>query len=146
MSAHRPHASLDHMSLGVNDLGRSRRFYDAALAPLGLVPHLQIPGEVAYGPPSEHDPVEGFAFYIGFEDPAAKRPVNPSAGLHVALRAPSREAVRQFYRAALAAGGLSNGEPGLRPQYHANYYGAFVIDPDGHHIEAVCHAPEANNG
>jgi len=142
MPEHRPHASLDHVSLGVNDLARSKVFYDAALAPLGLVPHLQIPGEIAYGPPGEHDLVEGFAFYIGFEDPTAKRRVTASAGFHVAFRAPSREAVRQFYRAALAAGGSSYGEPGLRPQYHANYYGAFVIDPDGHHIEAVCHAPE----
>jgi len=144
MSAHRPHASLDHMSLGVNDLSRSKLFYDAALAPLGLVPHLQIPGEVAYGPPSGEDPVEGFAFYIGFENPAARRRVSPSAGFHLAFRAPSREAVRLFYREALAAGGTGNGEPGPRPQYHANYYGAFVIDPDGHHIEAVCHAPEGD--
>jgi len=144
MLEHRPHASLDHISLGVNDVERSKLFYDAALAPLGLAPHLQIPGEVAYGPPGRDDPVEGFAFYIGFEDPAAKRRVSPSCGFHVALRAPSREAVRQFYRAALAAGGQDNGEPSLRPQYHANYYGAFVIDPDGQHIEAVCHAPEGN--
>src|SRR5262249_61864729 len=78
MSAQRPHASLARMSLGVNDLSRSKLFYDAALAPLGLVPHLQIPGEVAYGPPSGEDPVEGFAFYIGFENPAARRRVSPS--------------------------------------------------------------------
>jgi catechol 2,3-dioxygenase-like lactoylglutathione lyase family enzyme len=140
-SGPRPFASLDHMSLGVSDLARAKAFYDAALAPLGLVAHEQIPGEVAYGPPDE-TPVEGFAFYIGFEDPAAKRPVHPAAGFHVAFRAPTRAAVRAFHEAALANGGKTYGEPGLRPQYHADYYGAFVLDPDGHHIEAVCHAVE----
>ena len=143
---HRPFASLDHISLGVNDLARSKAFYDAALAPLGLVAHVQIPGEVAYGPRSGLNVDEGFAFYIGFEDPSAKRQVSPSAGFHVALRAPAREAVRRFYEAALAAGGRDHGPPGLRPNYHANYYGAFVLDLDGHHIEAVCHAPESEVG
>ena len=137
----RPVASIDHLTLGVNDLARSKRFYDAALAPLGLVPHEQIPGEVGYGPPGA-PPAEGFAFYIGFEDPAAKRPVAASAGFHVAFRAPTREAVRRFHAAALAHGGRDFGPPGLRPHYHASYYGAFVLDPDGHHVEAVCHAPE----
>ena len=144
---HRPWASLDHVSLGVNDLARAKAFYDAALAPLGLVSHVQIPGEVAYGPAhGDANPNEGFAFYIGFEDPAGKSPVTPSAGFHVALRASTREAVRRFYQAALAAGGGDNGPPGLRPHYHANYYGAFVLDPDGHHVEAVCHAPESEAG
>jgi len=137
----RPFPSLDHISLGVNDLARSKSFYDAALAPLGLVAHEQITGEVAYGPPGD-PPREGFAFYIGFEDPARKAQVTPSAGFHVALRAATRAAVRQFHAAALANGGRSDGEPGLRPQYHPDYYGAFVLDPDGHHVEAVCHAPE----
>src|SRR5262245_26107409 len=141
MSDPRPFASLDHLSLGVNDLARSKAFYDAALAPLGLVPHLQIPGEVGYGLPGA-PPAQGFAFYIGFEDPAARRPVAPSAGFHLAFRAPSRAAVRAFHAAALAAGGKSYGEPGPRPHYHEHYYGAFVLDPDGHHVEAVCHAPE----
>jgi catechol 2,3-dioxygenase-like lactoylglutathione lyase family enzyme len=138
----RPFASLDHLSLGVNDLARSKAFYDAALAPLGLVPHLQIPGEIGYGPPGP-PPTQGFAFYIGFEDPGARRPVAASAGFHLAFRASSRAAVRAFHAAALAAGGRSYGAPGPRPQYHAHYYGAFVLDPDGHHVEAVCHAPDA---
>ncbi|MEW6270776.1 MAG: VOC family protein [Thermodesulfobacteriota bacterium] len=129
------------MSLGVNDLARAKRFYDAALAPLGLVAHQQIPSEVGYGPPGE-PPQEGYAFYIGFEDPAETRPVAPSAGYHVAFNAPSRQAVRDFHAAALGAGGRDRGAPGLRPRYHESYYGAFVIDPDGHHVEAVCHAPE----
>ena len=140
-SGPRPFASIDHLSLGVDDLGRSKAFYDAALAPLGLVAHLQIPGEVAYGPPDE-TPEEGFAFYIGFEDPAAKRSVSPSAGFHIALRAPTRASVRAFHAAGLAHGGRDLGAPGLRPQYHDHYYGAFLLDPDGHHVEAVCHAPE----
>jgi ribosomal protein S18 acetylase RimI-like enzyme/catechol 2,3-dioxygenase-like lactoylglutathione lyase family enzyme len=137
----RPFASLDHLSLGVGDLARSKAFYDAALAPLGLVAHATVPGEIAYAPPGER-PVQGFAFYIGFEDPAAKRPVAPSAGFHLALRAPSRESVRRFHAAGLANGGRDLGAPGLRQHYHADYYGAFLADPDGHHIEAVCHAPE----
>lgn len=144
---HRPLASLDHISLGVNDLAQAKAFYDAALAPLGLVPQVQVPGEVAYGPVHGDPNIDvGFAFYIGFEDPAAKGQVAPSAGFHVALRAPTRAAVRGFYRAALAAGGRDNGPPGLRPHYHPNYYGAFVLDPDGHHLEAVCHAPESEVG
>jgi GNAT superfamily N-acetyltransferase/catechol 2,3-dioxygenase-like lactoylglutathione lyase family enzyme len=138
----RPPASIDHISIGVNDLARSRVFYDAALAPLGLVPYPQPTGDVGYGPSMDPPPIEGFALFIGFEDPSAKRPVVPSAGFHVALRAPSREAVRQFHRAALAHGGRDHGAPGLRPQYHDRYYGAFALDPDGHNIEAVFHAPE----
>jgi len=144
---HRPPASLDHISLGVNDLARAKAFYDAALAPLGLVPHLQIPGEVAYRQfHEEPNLVEGFALYIGFEDPAMKRKVVPSAGFHLALRAPTRQAVRRFHQAALAAGGRDLAAPGLRPNYHPNYYAAFVLDPDGHHVEAVCHGPESESG
>lgn len=119
---HRPFASFDHLSLGVNDLARSKAFYDAALAPLGIVPHEQIPGEVAYGPPGE-PPEQGFAFYIGFEDPDAKRRVEPAAGVHVAFRAPDREAVRRFHAAGLAAGGSDLGAPGLRPRYRADCTG-----------------------
>ncbi len=141
----RPFASLDHLSLGVNDLARSKAFYDAALAPLGLVPHVEIPGEVGYGPPDE-TAEQGYAFYIGFEDAGARRGVAPSAGFHLAFRAPSRAAVRAFHAAALAAGGRSYGAPGPRPRYHPHYYGAFVLDPDGHHVEAVCHAPEPAAG
>jgi GNAT superfamily N-acetyltransferase/catechol 2,3-dioxygenase-like lactoylglutathione lyase family enzyme len=138
---HRPFASIDHLSLGVNDLPRSKAFYDAALAPLGLVAHEQIAGEVGYGPPGE-SPAEGFAIYIGFEDPVARRAVVPSAGFHLAIRAPSRAAVRAFHAAALVHGGVDDGPPGLRPHYGPHYYGAFVRDPDGHHVEAVCHDPD----
>lgn len=137
----RPFASLDHLSLGVADLARSKHFYDAALAPLGLVPHQTLPSEIGYGPSGEK-PVQGFAFYIGFEDPAARRAVTPSAGFHLALRAPTRDAVRRFHAGGLAHGGTDLGAPGLRPRYHAHYYGAFLADPDGHHVEAVCHVAE----
>lgn len=136
----RPFPSLDHLSLGVNDLARSKAFYDAALAPLGLVAHEEIAGEVAYGPPGDHRR-EGYAFYIGFEDPEARRPVQPSAGFHLAFRAPDRTAVRAFHARGLASGGRDGGAPGLRPRYHGDYYGAFLVDPDGHHVEAVCHEP-----
>lgn len=137
----RPFAPFDHLSLGVADLARAKRFYDAALAPLGLVAHQELASEIAYGPPGPPT-ASGFAFYVGFEDPAARRAVAPSAGFHLAFRAPTREAVRQFHAAGLAHGGADLGAPGLRPHYHAHYYGAFLADPDGHHVEAVCHAPE----
>ena len=128
---------LDHVSLGVSDLARSRRFYDAALRPLGLVRIVNFEGRGSdYGAAPGSLGVE---FTITVERVAA-----PSLGMHLCFRAPSREAVRDFHRLALAAGGRDDGAPGLRPQYHASYYGAFVLDPDGHRIEAVCHAPDAS--
>jgi catechol 2,3-dioxygenase-like lactoylglutathione lyase family enzyme len=128
---------LDHVSLGVSDLERSRRFYDAALRPLGLVRIVDFGGRGSdYGAAPGSLGVE---FTITRE--ASVR--TPVAGAHVCFRAPDREAVRFFHAAALAAGGSDDGPPGLRPHYHAGYFGAFVLDPDGHRIEAVCHAPEA---
>src|SRR5882672_10301522 len=131
---------VDHVSLGVNDLPRSKRFYDAALAPLGIVGHATAPGEVGYAHRGV-DPTDpsAQAFFIGFEDLQAKRFVAPSAGFHLAFRAGSRAAVDAFYEASLSAGGSDNGAPGLRPQYHPHYYGGFVLDPDGHHVEAEFH-------
>jgi catechol 2,3-dioxygenase-like lactoylglutathione lyase family enzyme len=130
---------FDHLSLGVNDLARSKRFYDAALAPLGVVGRETIAGEIGYSLAGT-DPVapNTQAFFIGFERPGAKRMVAPSAGFHVAFHARSRAAVDAFHAAALREGGTDNGAPGPRPQYHTSYYGAFVLDPDGHHVEAVC--------
>jgi len=126
---------LDHVSLGVSDLQRSRRFYDEAFRPLGLVRTVDFQARGSdYGAlPGQL----GVQFTITVE-------VNPAPlrGMHVCFRAPNREAVRAFYAAALGAGGTDDGEPGLRPQYHPDYYAAFVLDPDGHRIEAVCHAPE----
>lgn len=126
---------LDHVSLGVSDLRRSRRFYDAALRPLGLVRIVDFEGRG-----SDYGDAPGS---LGVEFTITTEPdVRPSTGVHVCFRGRDRDAVRAFHEAALANGGCDDGAPGLRPQYHANYYGAFVLDPDGHRIEAVCHAPE----
>jgi catechol 2,3-dioxygenase-like lactoylglutathione lyase family enzyme len=126
---------LDHISLGVSDLERSRRFYDAALRPLGLVRTVDFEGRGSdYGAMAGQLGVE---FTITVE-----ARVSPLPGLHVCFRAPDRAAVRVFHAAALAAGGHDDGAPGVRAGYHPDYYAAFVVDPDGHRIEAVCHAPE----
>ena len=121
---------LDHVTLGVSDLERSKTFYDRALSPLGIARLYAEAGRFAgYG----IDP-KAF-FWIG------TRP-NAQSGAHVAFTAKDRATVDRFYADAIAAGGKDNGGPGLRPHYHANYYGAFVLDPDGHNIEAVCHLAE----
>jgi catechol 2,3-dioxygenase-like lactoylglutathione lyase family enzyme len=129
---------LDHVSLGVADLERSRWFYNAALRPLGLVRLLDFEGRGSdYGSvPHPHE------FTITAESGAA---VGPSRGAHLSFRAPDRAAVCAFHAAALAAGGVDDGAAGLRPKYHPSYYAAFVLDPDGHRIEAVCHAPDADD-
>jgi catechol 2,3-dioxygenase-like lactoylglutathione lyase family enzyme len=126
---------LDHITFSVSDLDRSKAFYDQALAPVGVSVMMAVSAEetggagfVGYG--SDGRPY----FWIGGGDPLKGR-------LHVAFTAKDRGEVDAFYRTAIAAGGRDNGPPGLRPQYHPNYYGAFVLDPDGHNIEAVCHAP-----
>ncbi len=126
---------LDHVSVGVSDLDRSRRFYDAALGPLGLVRTLDFEGRgsdygFATGP-------LGVEFTITRETAVA-----PLAGMHVCFRAPDRDAVHAFHAAALGAGGRDDGPPGLRTRYHGDYFGAFVLDPDGHRVEAVCHVPD----
>jgi catechol 2,3-dioxygenase-like lactoylglutathione lyase family enzyme len=128
---------LDHASLGVDDLARSRTFYDAALAPLGYRRVYDLDDASGYGAP-EPQPLreQALPFWIGYE------PQGAALNGHVCFRAPRRAAVDAFYKAALGAGGRDNGAPGLRPHYHHAYYAAFVIDPDGHRIEAVCHTPE----
>ena len=128
---------LDHISLGTANLARARKFYDAALKPLGYKMVLPVPG-YGYG----YGGAKGDAkFWIGL--PLAKRrKPRASAGTHVAFLAENRKSVDAFYKAAIRAGAKDNGKPGLRPEYHANYYGAFVFDPEGHAIEAVCHKPE----
>ena len=126
---------LDHVSLGVKNLERSRRFYDATLRPLGLVRTLDFQGRGSdYGAKAGQLGVE---FTI-----TAEMNVLPTPGMHVCFLARDREAVSAFHAAALANGGSSDGEPGVRLEYHPDYYAAFVLDPDGHRIEAVCHAPE----
>lgn len=127
---------IDHIGFAVSDYERSKTFYTKALAPLGYVLIMEVPAE---GNPSGA-PAAGFGeggkpdFWIGGEGGIDKP-------LHVALQTKDRAGVDAFHKAALAAGGKDNGAPGLRPHYHPNYCGAFVFDPDGHNIEAVCHAP-----
>jgi len=119
---------LDHVSLRVSDCARSRAFYDQALKPLGIARVWDV-GEVSSGYGSADKPY----FWIGAGGGAG--------ATHVAFAAADRASVEAFYAAALAAGGADNGPPGVRPHYHPNYYGAFVLDPDGNNIEAVCHTP-----
>lgn len=126
---------LDHIGFAVAEIGRSKRFYEAALKPLGLGVVMEVTAEESGG-------------YAGAGFGAPGRPffwigtgAQPKGGMHVAFTAADRAAVDDFYRAAMAAGGRDNGPPGLRPHYHPNYYGAFALDPDGNNIEAVCHAP-----
>jgi catechol 2,3-dioxygenase-like lactoylglutathione lyase family enzyme len=122
---------LDHVTIGVSDIARSTAFYDRALRPLGIE-RLYAEGQdfAGYGAGRKA------FFWIGLRAGA-------QTSTHVAFTAEDRQTVQQFYRAALAAGGRDNGEPGLRPHYHESYYGAFVLDPDGHNIEAVCHRKQA---
>lgn len=125
---------IDHTGLNVSDYWKSRSFYLAALAPLGYQVVMELPDSIApqgamgLGVPPKPD------FWV-----AGGKPQVPP--LHVAFRAEKRAQVDAFYKAALAAGGRDNGPPDTRAHYHPNYYGAFVLDPDGHNIEAVCHDP-----
>lgn len=128
---------IDHVSLGVGDIAASRAFYDAVLAPLGYRRRYDLDDASGYGASAPHPLKEqALPFWIGHE------PAGATLSGHVCFAAPSRAAVEAFHAAALAAGGRDNGKPGLRPHYHAHYYAAFVIDPDGHRIEAVRHTPE----
>jgi catechol 2,3-dioxygenase-like lactoylglutathione lyase family enzyme len=126
---------LDHISLGVTDLERSRRSYDAALRPFGLVRIMDFQERGSdYG---------AMAGQLGVEFTiTGEGDVTPSLGTHVCFRAPDRASVRAFHSAALIAGGHDDGGPGVRSEYHPDYYAGFVRDPDGHRVEAVCHAPE----
>ena len=126
---------IDHMGFSVSDYARAKAFYLAALAPLGYALVMEVEQEGGGGMYAAGFGIDGKPdFWIGAEG-QLNRPV------HVAIAAKDRAAVDAFYRAAIGAGGKDNGAPGLRPHYHPNYYGAFVLDPDGHNIEAVCHRP-----
>ena len=120
---------IDHIGLGVADLDASRTFYLRALAPLGYGVLLEYDGSIGFGAAGKPD----FWLHSG-------RAL--SGPLHVAFAAADRATVRAFHAAAMAAGGTDNGAPGPRPLYHQAYYGAFVLDPDGHNVEAVCHRPD----
>jgi catechol 2,3-dioxygenase-like lactoylglutathione lyase family enzyme len=125
---------LDHVAINVSDAAVSRAFYEAALAPLGYRPVMEPrPGSVGFFPESMTGAVGSFWIHD------TRHPV--TAG-HVAFAAPDHATVDAFHAAGVAAGGTDNGAPGPRPQYHPNYYGAFVLDPDGVNVEAVCHLPE----
>jgi catechol 2,3-dioxygenase-like lactoylglutathione lyase family enzyme len=127
---------IDHASIRVADIVASKVFYTQALAPLGYSILMEIPSGtpgiievVGYGIAPKPE------FFIG-------RGFPENSYLHLAFRAANRAKVREFYEAAMTAGGRDNGEPALCPEYHPNYFGAYVLDPDGNNIEAVCHAPE----
>jgi catechol 2,3-dioxygenase-like lactoylglutathione lyase family enzyme len=129
---------VDHVGFGVSDYPRAKRFYTEALAPLGFTLVMEVsPDQNEYGKVWAC----GFGkdgkpeFWIGSDG-------KTTPPLHVAFVVDTRAAVRAFHAAALRAGGRDNGAPGLRPQYHPSYYGAFVLDLDGHNVEAVCHAAE----
>jgi catechol 2,3-dioxygenase-like lactoylglutathione lyase family enzyme len=128
---------IDHIGFAVADAARSKLFYERALAPLGMTlimtatPAQTEAGGTAHGFGSDGKPY----FWVGDNERVGE-------GTHVAFSTDSRAKVDAFYEAALAAGGKDNGGPGIRANYHPNYYAAFVHDPDGHNIEAVCHRPE----
>ena len=126
---------FDHIGFSVSNMKVSRIFYEKALKPFGIKVLMEVTPEMAGNDDS----------YVGF---GVDRPVfwfgtgkSRVTGMHVAFAAHSRKIVDQFYAAAIAAGAKDNGKPGVRPHYHENYYGAFVRDPDGNNIEAVCHGP-----
>ncbi|HEV7289932.1 VOC family protein [Sphingomonas sp.] len=128
---------IDHMGVAVADAGRSKAFYEAALKPLGMKCLTEVPadesgsGGAAYGFGVEG----GGEFWVGDNEAVGE-------GTHVAFRAETRAQVDAFYEAAIGAGGRDHGAPGLRPNYGPNYYAAFVFDPDGINLEAVCYAEE----
>ena len=127
---------IDHIGITVSNIQVSKQFFTKALEPIGYSVVMEVSAEqtghiaaAGFGVPPKPD------FWIA----GGTANVPP---VHVAFRVSSRALVMAFHEAAIAAGGRDNGAPGLRPHYHSNYYGAFVLDPDGHNIEAVCHGPE----
>ena len=127
---------IDHISLNVSDYDRAKDFYARALAPLGISLVMEVTAEMTGTIPSAGFGVEGKPF-LWLSPKGRQTPPQ-----HIAFGAENRAQVDAFYKAALDAGAQDNGAPGIREYYHPNYYGAFVLDPDGHNIEAVCHAPE----
>lgn len=126
---------IDHTGVTVSDYSKSLAFYTAALGAIGIVKIMEIPASVTgdtdvagFGPPGKAE------FWIGRGTPN-------QPPIHIAFRVDSRAAVDAFYQAAIAVGARDNGAPGIRAYYHPDYYGAYVLDPDGHNIEAVCHLP-----
>lgn len=127
---------IDHIGFRTRHYRASRAIYDAALAALGIKVVMQIPVAFTGGKDVVGYGREQPQFWLTEADSA------PDGGLHIAFSARSHAEVDEFHKAALAAGARDNGAPGPRPHYHANYYGAFVLDPDGNNVEAVCHLPQ----
>jgi catechol 2,3-dioxygenase-like lactoylglutathione lyase family enzyme len=127
VAARSPSHVLDHVGLAVSELAAARAFYVAALEPLGFGVVMEFPGVIALGLAGQPE--------LWMHQGA------PSAPIHIAFHAADRARVDAIHAAALAARGTDNGAPGLRPQYHPGYYGAYVLDPDGNNVEAVCHQP-----
>lgn len=119
--------AIDHIGLTVSDNEKSKAFYSKVLAPLDMALVMEVEGWAGFGP-------EGKPEFWFSKQELHQRP------MHICFRAQTRAQVDAFYQAAITAGGRDNGAPGIREHYHANYYAAFVIDPDGHNIEAVCHS------
>jgi catechol 2,3-dioxygenase-like lactoylglutathione lyase family enzyme len=129
-------SGIDHINLSVSDFAAAKAFYSAALKPLGIAILMEYPKAVTgsrdvVGLGSNGKPY----FWLADAD-------RTTPGVHIAFAANSRAEVDAFYQASIAAGGKDDGKPGLRPEYHPTYYGAFVLDPDGNNVEAVCHRPE----
>ena len=120
---------IDHIGFVVSDYEKSKEFYLKCLEPLNISLVMEIEGWAGFGKNQKPE------FWFGSHG-------EPNKQMHIAFSAENRDEVNQFYKAALEAGGKDNGAPGIREMYHPNYYGAFVIDPNGHNIEAVCHKPE----
>ena len=120
---------IDHIGFGVSDIEKSKEFYIKCLLPLGIKLIAEEGQNVGFGKDKKAP------FWFGPNSDASRK-------IHIAFIAENRKQVDEFYRAAIAAGAIDNGPPGIRKRYHPAYYAAFVFDPDGHNIEAVCHKPE----
>jgi catechol 2,3-dioxygenase-like lactoylglutathione lyase family enzyme len=129
-------SSLDHIGISVTDSERSKAFYTKALAPLGITLVMEFGPACGFGRNGKPD----FWFGSGTMKFQTAEQIKTITPVHVCFTAKDRAEVDAFYAAAIAAGGRDNGKPGLRPEYHAAYYGAFVLDPDGHNVEACIHA------
>jgi catechol 2,3-dioxygenase-like lactoylglutathione lyase family enzyme len=123
---------FSHITVGTNDLGKAKGFYESLLSPLGLVRHVEFPNAVGYGPTGGRPQL-----WIG--NPLDRKAATVGNGITIGLDAPDSAAVDAAYKAGMAAGGGDEGPPGLRPHYHPNYYGAYLRDPDGNKVCIVCH-------
>jgi catechol 2,3-dioxygenase-like lactoylglutathione lyase family enzyme len=124
---------IDHVGIAVSDYGRAKEFYIKTLEPLGYSLVMEVEGFAGFGRKDANGPIATFWMHEADK---------PSGKLHIAFSAQTRKMVDEFFEAAIKAGGKDNGKPGIRKIYHPHYYGAFAFDPDGHNLEAVCHAPE----